>query len=84
MIEGIGGKCLDARALGTANGTLPQLGDCNGGANQRFSVRGSTQGIGGKCLNALGTQANPESWHGNGVQMWTCRGTPNQVWTYAP
>ena len=31
------GKCLDATAHGTANGTLLAIWTCNGGANQRWS-----------------------------------------------
>ncbi|MEU4835051.1 RICIN domain-containing protein [Streptosporangium sp. NPDC023615] len=34
------GKCLDANAAGTANGTKLILWACNGGTNQRWSLRG--------------------------------------------
>jgi hypothetical protein len=88
MIQGIGGKCLTASAAGTANGTVLQLSKClgsvSGPGHQTFSLRGSIHGIAGKCLNAMGTQTNPTSWHGNGVQMWTCHGTENQAWMYVP
>jgi hypothetical protein len=42
-IRGIGGKCLDAEGISSANGTKIQLWDCWGGPNQKWSnVKSST------------------------------------------
>lgn len=32
-----GGKCLDAKAHGTANGTPVEIWSCNGGTNQQWT-----------------------------------------------
>src|SRR3954453_10941551 len=81
-IQGIGGKCLDAEGISSANGTKIQLWDCWGGANQKWSFNpdGSIRGIGGKCLDAEGIS----SANGTKIQLWDCWGGANQKWSFNP
>ncbi|WP_082317537.1 ricin-type beta-trefoil lectin domain protein [Streptomyces sp. NRRL WC-3549] len=76
-ITGLGGKCVDVAAAGTANGTAVQLYDCNGTAAQQWSVGGDgTIRALGKCLDvASGGTAN-----GTQVQLWECNGSAAQQW----
>jgi chitinase len=76
-ITGLGGKCVDINAAGTANGTAVQLYDCNGSAAQSWTIGtdGTIRGL-GKCLdvNAAGTV------NGSLVQIYDCNGTGAQQW----
>ncbi|MFD0205614.1 MULTISPECIES: ThuA domain-containing protein [Saccharothrix] len=74
-IIGASGKCVDVNGGGTADGTKVQLWTCNGGANQRWTVSGSTVRALDKCLDAAGTA------NGATVRLWTCRGGGSQNWT---
>jgi chitinase len=77
QITGIGGKCVDVAAAGTANGTAIQLYTCNGTNAQRWTVGtdGTIRAL-GKCMDvASGSTAN-----GANVQLWDCNGTGAQVW----
>ncbi|MFJ6674610.1 ThuA domain-containing protein [Actinosynnema sp. NPDC091369] len=69
------GKCVDVSGGSSADGARVQLWSCNGGANQRWTVSGSTLRALDKCLDAAGT--------GNGavVRLWTCNGGGGQNWT---
>ncbi len=76
-VTGIGGKCVDVRAAGTANGTPVQLYDCNGTNAQQWTVGtdGTLRAL-GKCMDVTsGGTAN-----GTLVQLWDCNGTGAQVW----
>jgi beta-glucanase (GH16 family) len=76
-ITGIGGKCVDVAAAGTANGTAIQLYDCNGTAAQQWTVGGDgTLRALGKCMDvtAAGTA------DGTKVQLYDCNGTGAQQW----
>ena len=69
-----GGKCLDVRGAGRANGTRVQMWNCAGVANQRWSFeRGKIVGYGGKCLDVRGAGTA----NGTVVQMWDCAGVNN-------
>ncbi|ROQ77195.1 RICIN domain-containing protein [Streptomyces sp. NBC_01260] len=78
QITGVGGKCVDIAAGGTANGTPVQLYDCNGSAAQQWSLGGDgTVKALGKCLDvASGGTAN-----GSVVQLWDCNGSAAQRWS---
>ncbi|RPK40357.1 Chitinase precursor [Streptomyces sp. ADI92-24] len=78
QITGVGGKCVDVAAGGTANGTPVQLYDCNGSAAQQWSLGGDgTVKALGKCLDvASGGTAN-----GSVVQLWDCNGSAAQRWS---
>jgi beta-glucanase (GH16 family) len=77
-ITGIGGKCVDVAAAGTANGTAIQLYDCNGTAAQQWTVGadGTIRAL-GKCMDvtAAGTA------DGTPIQLYDCNGTAAQKWT---
>ncbi|GHI84003.1 glycoside hydrolase family 16 protein [Streptomyces xanthophaeus] len=78
-ITGLGGKCVDVAAAGTANGTPVQLYDCNGTAAQQWSVGGDgTVRALGKCLDV----ASGGTADGTAVQLWDCNGTPAQQWAF--
>ncbi|PSL52040.1 type 1 glutamine amidotransferase [Saccharothrix carnea] len=69
------GKCVDVNGGGTADGTKVQLWTCNSGANQRWTVSGSTVKALDRCLDAAGTA------NGAAVRLWTCHGGGGQNWT---
>jgi chitinase len=77
-ITGLGGKCVDVAAAGTANGTTVDLYTCNGTNAQKWAVSGGTVQALGKCLdvNAAGTA------NGSKVQLYDCNGTAAQQWTH--
>ena len=76
LVSAASGRCLDIPGGTTTNGTQPIIWDCNGGANQRWTVNGQTLQALGKCLDAP-TNATP----GVKAQLWDCTGGANQQWT---
>ncbi|PWJ26318.1 putative pyrroloquinoline-quinone binding quinoprotein [Branchiibius hedensis] len=77
-ITGPGGKCVDVRSAGQADGTPVQLYTCNGTASQDWTNVRSRASIMayGKCLDSRsGGTAN-----GTKVQLWTCNSTNAQAW----
>lgn len=78
-ITGAGGKCVDARASGTANGTVVQLYTCATGVAQTWTAGGDgtiRNPNSGRCLDvtASGTA------NGTRVQLYDCNGTGAQQW----
>ncbi|MFK0073193.1 RICIN domain-containing protein [Arthrobacter woluwensis] len=73
------GRCLDVPNSATANGTLPDLWDCNSGANQQWTTAadGTVKVYGAKCLDVPNSQASA----GSAVEIWDCNGGANQQWT---
>ena len=73
------GRCVDLPAGSNANGTVPALWTCNGGANQQWvlDAAGELAGL-GKCLEVAvpGNAAD-----GTGVRIEDCTGASNQKWT---
>jgi poly(3-hydroxybutyrate) depolymerase len=70
-------KCVDDNGLSSADGTKIQMWDCNGGANQQWTVASDgTLQVLGKCLDITGAN------FGNGtlIELWTCNGGANQQW----
>jgi len=77
LVSAASGRCLDVPNGATANGTQPVIWDCNGGANQRWTVAGQSLQALGKCLDApLNATAGAK------VQLWDCNGGTNQQWTF--
>jgi alpha-galactosidase len=77
LVSAASARCLDVPNGATANGTQPVIWDCNGGANQRWTVTGQSVQALGKCLDApLGATAGAK------VQLWDCNGGANQQWTF--
>jgi hypothetical protein len=80
VLRGVGSqRCLDVPGAATANGTLLQIWDCNGGANQQWTAlsNGELQVYGNKCLDV----PNHATAVGTRVEIWDCNGGANQQWT---
>jgi hypothetical protein len=76
-ITGLAGKCVDIPSSTTTNGTPVELWDCNGGANQTWTVGGDgTVRALGKCLDIIGGGTA----NGTLTELWDCHGGANQVW----
>jgi alpha-galactosidase len=75
LVSAASGRCLDIPQSNTANGTQPVIWDCNGAANQRWTLSGQTLQALGKCLDApLNATAGAKA------QIWDCNGGTNQRW----
>ncbi|MEV4136837.1 ricin-type beta-trefoil lectin domain protein [Dactylosporangium sp. NPDC049742] len=71
-------RCMDATGNGTANGTLIQLWDCNGGGAQQWvpQPNGSLRNPqSGRCLDSPNGSTN----NGARLQLWDCNGSAAQV-----
>ncbi len=80
-IVGVGGKCLDVRDGGSADGTAVQISSCTGSARQQWTVTpGSTVKALGKCLDVSGGSTAD----GARVVLWSCNGRANQNWQANP
>ena len=76
LVSAASSRCLDLPQSNAANGTQPVIWDCNGGANQRWTLDGQTIRALGKCLDApLNAAAGAKA------QIWDCNGGANQRWT---
>ncbi|MGM1058980.1 poly(ethylene terephthalate) hydrolase family protein [Saccharothrix sp. Mg75] len=73
------GRCLDVTGQSQANGAKVQLWDCNGQANQVWTVTAESElrVHDGKCLDLA-----PGSAAGAQAQIWDCNGGANQKWTH--
>jgi len=70
-------KCVDDNGLSSANGTKIQIWDCNGGANQSWTVEpDGTLQVYGKCMDITGANYN----NGTNIELWQCNGGANQQW----
>jgi hypothetical protein len=69
-------RCLDVDGAGQSDGAVVQIWDCNGGANQQWTLTSANQltVYGNKCLDAPGTSA------GTRARIWTCNGGTGQQW----
>ncbi|GAA4203180.1 hypothetical protein GCM10022252_60400 [Streptosporangium oxazolinicum] len=76
-IRGVGGKCVDAAAASSANGTAVQLWDCNGSTAQSWTAgTDGTVRVLGKCMDATGSGTA----NGTRIQLWDCNGSAAQQW----
>jgi hypothetical protein len=76
VLRGTGSdRCLDVPKASTANGTLLQIWDCNGGSNQQWVTlsNGELRVYGGKCLDVPGSATAP----GTRVRIYTCNDGTN-------
>ncbi|WP_405427780.1 ricin-type beta-trefoil lectin domain protein [Micromonospora sp. NBC_00617] len=76
-IRGAGSnRCLDVNGASQADGSVVQIWDCNGGANQQWTLTASNQltVYGNKCLDVPGTAA------GTRARILTCNGGSGQQW----
>ena len=70
-------KCVDDNGQSSANGTKIQVWDCNGGANQSWTVASNgTVQVYGKCLDITGASTA----NGALIELWQCNGGANQQW----
>jgi hypothetical protein len=79
VLRGVGSnRCLDVPGQATTNGTLLQIYDCNGGANQQWNYlsNGELQVYGNKCLDVPGHATAA----GTRADIWDCNGGTNQQW----
>jgi len=79
QLRGVGsGRCLDVPGQSQTDGTLLQIWDCTGGANQQWTSTssGALTVYGGKCLDV----PNHQTSAGTRVEIWTCNGGTNQRW----
>lgn len=78
------GKCIDARAAGTANGTVIQQYTCNGTLAQQFQFQPTSGGFtrvnnhsdATKVIDVTGVSAADNA----GLQLWTYSSGTNQQW----
>ncbi len=78
------GKCVDARAAGTANGTVIQQYSCNGTQAQQFQFQPTSSGFtrvnnrndATKVIDVTGVSAADNA----GLQLWTYSNGNNQQW----
>ncbi|MBD5786261.1 RICIN domain-containing protein [Cellulosimicrobium terreum] len=81
-ITGLVGKCVDAAASGTANGTAVQLYTCSPGVAQTWEVRTDRtirNPHANKCLDVSGQGTA----NGTLIQLWDCNGSGAQQWVYS-
>ncbi|MFG6201585.1 PHB depolymerase family esterase [Nonomuraea sp. JJY05] len=74
------GRCLDVTGVSQANGAQAQIWDCNGQANQKWTVTssGEVRVYGSKCLDVNGRGTAD----GTAVIIWDCNGQSNQQWRF--
>ena len=81
VLRGAGSnRCLDVPGKATANGTLLQIWDCNGGTNQQWTLNSDGTVVGresGLCVDVTGGGTA----NGTAVELWTCNGQSNQRWS---
>ncbi|HEX8345791.1 MAG TPA: ricin-type beta-trefoil lectin domain protein [Actinoplanes sp.] len=72
-------RCVDVPGAVQTNETRVNLWDCNGGANQTWTLNSSRQltVYGSKCLDVVG-QGTAD---GTAVDIYDCNGGSNQQWT---
>jgi hypothetical protein len=69
--------CVDDSADSAANDTPVVIGDCNGSAEQQWTIDADgTIETNGKCMDVYRDQKTSKSM----VEMWTCTGGANQQW----
>jgi hypothetical protein len=79
IISGVSStKCVDDANSSSTNGNKVEIWDCNGGANQNWTLASNgTIQIYGKCMDITGNATA----NGTLVELWDCNGGGNQVWS---
>jgi len=80
ILRGVGSnRCLDVPNSSTTNGVQTDIYDCNGGANQSWTLTSAKElrVYGNKCLDVAGAATAA----GTKVEIWDCNGGTNQQWT---
>ncbi|GGK51233.1 hypothetical protein GCM10010094_09330 [Streptomyces flaveus] len=78
--HGAADKCLEVGGGKKDNGTPVQIYTCNGGAGQKWQIRGEAlvNVNSGKCLDIKSSGTA----NGTALQIWTCNNTAAQKWQY--
>jgi len=70
-------KCIDDSGDASANGTKLVIGDCNGSAEQTWTIEGNeTIQINHKCMDIFRERKSNKAL----VELYTCSGGANQQW----
>jgi hypothetical protein len=84
IVNPASGKCVDIYNNDFSNEAKVQLYDCNGGANQEWSLQEGTivNPSSGKCLDIYNHDGlSPDQYKDETkVELYTCNGNPNQQW----
>ncbi|MEU1404845.1 RICIN domain-containing protein [Streptomyces sp. NPDC005728] len=84
VMNAASGRCLDAKAAGTANGTVVQQYACNGTTAQQWSLTATSDGyvrIGnGNSTDQVVDVADVSTADNAQVHLWTYGGGANQQW----
>ena len=82
QIVGLSNKCIGVRNGNSESGTPLLLWECNGNADQRWSLtsQGYLQGLTGKCIGVR----NGNSENGTPLLLWECNGNADQRWSISP
>lgn len=83
MIRGMGGKCLDARNYGTAPGTVIQVWDCLGGAQQLWRFSDENDALVREGTSRVLDVAGYGTSNGSQIQLWDALNGANQAWYFA-
>ncbi|MDP9869940.1 MULTISPECIES: lectin [Streptosporangium] len=72
-------RCLDVTGASQTNGTRTEIWDCNGQANQKWTLTGAGElrVYGNKCLDVY----DQGTADGTNVIIWDCNGQNNQKWS---
>ncbi|MBE3011878.1 ricin-type beta-trefoil lectin domain protein [Microbispora sp. NEAU-D428] len=79
LVSATSGRCLDVKGNVDTLGTILDIWDCNGQANQafEFTSAGELRTLNGtRCVDAYNNQTSP----GTQVVIWSCNGQNNQKW----
>jgi hypothetical protein len=82
QIVGLSNKCIAVRNGNSESGTPLILWECNGNADQKWSLtsQGYLQGLAGKCIAVR----NGNSESGTPLILWECNGNADQKWSILP
>jgi len=84
IVNPASGRCMDLWHNDVSNEAKVQIHDCNGGANQAWSLQGSTivNPPSGKCLDIYNHgNLSPDQYKDETkVELYSCNGKPNQQW----
>ncbi|MFE9427373.1 RICIN domain-containing protein [Kitasatospora sp. NPDC006697] len=85
LVNANSGKCVDAAAAGTANGTVVQQYSCNGTTAQQWQLRPAADPGYYVIVNSNGAQpavdvAGPSSANGALIHLWSNGGWSSQEW----
>ncbi|MFJ9570218.1 RICIN domain-containing protein [Streptomyces bacillaris] len=83
QIPGASGKCLGVQGSGTANGTAVEVVTCSTAAAQQWRFHGSSGDNGYSLQNVNSNKCLDVATNQTKIQIWTCNGTPMQVWKFS-